>query len=441
MTVPAVPPADLLLDACSALRADLAMRDAAAPPGPAADAPPAPPNTEAVAAWLPLVVTLERAAQLPVRERAAHFRRTRPAWDAAGEACTEPRYAGLGARLARWRAADPRLPVVKAVLWAFEQPEAAGYTRLALAGYTALSRLLPADDVRQGYVLAQSARALRTLGDTDVATDRYRTSERLGATHRDRWLRVRSAIGLGSTYHYVGNYPAARVVFRRVLETGAPDVRFTAAAHQGVMLSAMAAKNWDEALSHGWHLLEAVRNGAFARAEALNLMAWLCRRIGRDLAATRAAQAALRAAVRPDQTITALQALVDVATATRDRALGGRYGVMLRNLIGGSAGPYQDARALLKLAGFEHMVGRREMAAADLGEARRIAHAYHYHELEFECDHLESTFEAAPADSGCELALVAEEECTEPVQLTDRSNKIVAQIIAFDVPESALAGV
>ena len=441
MSVPAAPPADLLLDACAALRADLAARNAAAPPGPAADAPPTPPNTGAVAAWLPLIVALERAAQLPARQRAAHFRQARAAWDAAGEACAEPRYAALGARLARWRAPDPRLPVVRAVLWAVEQPEAAGYTHLALAGYTALGRLLPADDVRQGYVLAQSARALRTLGDVDAATARYQLSERLGTTHRDRWLRVRSAIGLGSTFHYVGNHPAARAVFRRVLKRGAPDARFTAAAHQGMVLSAMAAKDWDDALNHGWHLLQARRTGAILHADALNLMAGLCRRIGRYLAATRAAEGALRTSTRPDQAVTALEVLVDVATATRDAELGRRYGPVLRGQLGGGAGPYEDARALLALAEFAHTFGQPQAAQADLGEARRICRAHRYHELEFQCEALAEAFAASAADSARTLAPTARGASGQPVQLTGRSDRIVEQVIAAGDPNLALASV
>lgn len=441
MTVPVAPPADLLLDACSALRADLATRDHAPPPDHAADAPATPPDTGAVAAWLPLIVALERAAQLPARQRAAHFRQTRPAWDAAADVCDEPRYTALGERLARWRVPDPRLPVVKDVLWAVEQPEAAGYTHLALAGYTALGRLLPADDVRQGYVLAQSARALRTLGDVEAATARYHLSERLGAAHRDRWLRVRSAIGLGSTYHYLGNHPAARAVFRRVLAQGAPDARFTAAAHQGMVLSAMAAKQWDEALHHGWHLLQARRTGAILHADALNLMAGLCRRIGRYLAATRAAEGALRTAVRPDQAITALEVLVDVASATRDSALGERYGSVLRRQVSGGAGPYEDARALLALAEFGHTVGQRQVARADLGEARRICRAHRYYELEFQCDALEEAFEAWASDSARELAIGLDPVARQPIPLTERSDRIVKQVIAVDDPSSPLVSV
>jgi hypothetical protein len=130
-------------------------------------------DTSRAAVWLQLVVGLERAARLPRRGLPAHFRRQQPAWDAAAEALAEPRYGHIGQRLARWRAPDPRLPLVEELLWALEQPEAAGYTRLALAGVTAVGELVPVEDVRLGYVLAQSARAVRTLGGAQNAMDRY----------------------------------------------------------------------------------------------------------------------------------------------------------------------------------------------------------------------------------------------------------------------------
>lgn len=436
MTVPAAPPADLLLDACSALRADLATRDAAASPPPAiaADAAPAPPNIEAVAAWLPLVVSLERAAQLPARQRAAHFRQARLAWEAAAAACAEPRYTALGARLACWRTPDPRLLVVKEVLWAMEQPEAAGYTHLALAGYTALGRLVPPDDVRQGYVLAQSARALRTLGAVDAATERYTLSERLGATHHDRWLRVRSAIGLGATYHHAGNYPATRTVLRRVLRKGSPDARFTAAAHHGLLLGAMAAKDWDSALAHGWHLLRAGRRGVVPRIDVLLLMASLCRSIGRYRAAVSAATAALTQCVRPDDPMLAHKIIADVALATGDEVLGRMHAAHLRAHLRTGGGPYEDARALHTLALVEERWGDRTIALHNAGAAQALAQIHRYHELAY---HIEPTIERLQAaarstpwadPSPPRSPLLADWNTPDTVQLRPASQRIVARL-------------
>ncbi len=425
----------LELDACGALRADLAAHavpdDRRREPGGvarrgAASGAGVPGDAERAAAWLPLVAGLERAARLPSRERPGHFRRQRSAWHAAADAFGEVHYAAVGERLAKWRAGDPRLSLVKDLLWALEQPEAAGYTRLALAGLTALGALVPVGDVRSGYVLAQSARAIRTLGDSQGAVERYTLGGRIGRRYMDRWLCVRSALGLGATHHHRGNYPAARTVFQSILKKGAPDARFTAAAHHGLLVNAMVAHDWNAALKEGWFLLQAGRSGAIVRAEVLNLMAELCHRIGQYRAAISAAEASLMVAERPDHTIIALEVLVDVAAASHDRELGARYGPLLRAHVGRSAGPFEDARALLALAGLEHMVGARDAALNDIANARRIADAFRYHELQFQAEEL-SALVISGAITGTEVH-AGPDRFKADVSLSGRSQYIVSQL-------------
>jgi tetratricopeptide (TPR) repeat protein len=415
------------LDACAALRADLAARDGSAPdglpagPAAAADSPVS--RDVRSAAWLPLVVGLERAARLARRGLPAHFRRQQAAWDAAAAAFGEARYARVGRRLARWRSADPGLRLVEELLWALEQPEAAGYTRLALAGVTALGALVPADDVRAGYVLAQSARAVRTLGDAQNAVERYRISEVIGRRFQDAWLRARAAVGLGTTHEYLGNYPAARAAFDRVLDERSPDPHLAAAAHHGLLISAMTAQDWDTALREGWHLLRAGKSGSIAKSEVLNLMAELCHRIGRHAVAVRAAEAAFRLSARPDVTVASLAILVDLAVTLGDRQLGLRYGSMLRSHLGGSAGPFEDARALLALASMEQLWGARDTMMRDLERARRIADAHRYHELQFKVEQM--------SDASAALYETTR-GISEQVHLSGHSEDIVSQINALD---------
>jgi tetratricopeptide (TPR) repeat protein len=382
------------------------------------------------AAWLPLVVGLERAARLPRRALPAQFRGQRPAWEAAAEAIGDARYGRVGQRLARWRSPDPGLPLVKELLWALEQPEAAGYTRLALAGVTAVGVLVPGEDVRRGYVLAQSARAVRTLGSPEGALSRYVIAERLGQQAHDGWLCARAAVGLGTTHEYLGNYPSARSAFQRVLDHESVDSQLAAAAHHGLLIRAMTAADWDTALTEGWHLLQAGRSGSIPRAEVLNLLAELCHRIGRYSIAIRAAGAALRLAFRPDLTIAALAILVDVAVASRNRELGLRYGPLLRDHVGGSAGPFEDARALLALAGLEYIYGSREAANADLEHARAISDAHHYHELQFKAEKL-----AAVLTKGQTVGGVAE----PAVCLNGQSELIVSKLYAWDTYDTSYA--
>ncbi len=457
-----------VLDVHAALRADLAARAAGGAPGPGgavghgsapdgqvpnghvSDGGGGPGAEEAVrvAAWLPLVLGLDRAARLPGSERAAHFRRQRPAWEAAAEAGGDERYARVGARLARWRTADPRLPLVKELLWALEQPEAAGYVRLALAGVTALGALVPPDDVRAGYVLAQSARAVRTLGDTHGAVQRYRIAERLGDRLRDRWLRVRSAIGLAATYHHLGNYPAARGVCRAILSEPQPDPRFAAVAHHGLVLSAIPAKDWDTALAHGWHLLQAARRGQAPRIDALLLMGSVCRDIGRYAAAASAATAALALCERPDDFVFTHKLLVDVALRAGDANAVRTHAAALRAHLWRGAGPYEDARALLTLAEVACRAGEqveaREHAEAALGLARRHSH----HEVEFEAEAFLTSLTQRSADAeeptadGCaqEGEHVSGSVGDGEVTLERGSERIVARVARLPSSSGWLAG-
>jgi tetratricopeptide (TPR) repeat protein len=185
----------------------------------------------------------------------------------------------------------------------------------------------------------------------------------------------------------------------------------------------MTAADWDTALSEGWHLLQAGRSGSIPRADVLNLLGELCHRIGRYDIAIRAAEAALRLAFRPDLTVAALAILVDVAVASDNHELGSRYGPLLRKQVGGSAGPFEDARALLALAGLEYMCGRREAADSDLDRARSISDAHRYHELQFKADRLASIF-----TPGRQIVDTSEHK----VRLSGESELIVSQLYAWD---------
>lgn len=439
MTAPAARTVDLTLDACEAFRADREAQEASPADAPRPDDAAA---TGPPAAWLLIVTSIERAAGLTPPQRPAHFRRARAVWDEAAEVVNEPRYAEVGARLARWRAADPTLPLVKGLLWAIERPEAAGYTHLALAGCSALATLLPADDVRRGYVLAQSARALRTLGDLEGARERYEVSERIALRHRDRWLRVRSVVGLGATYGQLGNYPAARPVYERILRKGAPDPRFVAVAHHGLVLAAIAAKDWDAALRHGWHLLGAARRGLVPRVDVLLLMAGVCRRIGRYRAALSAAREALHHCVLPEDPMLAHKIMAEIALDTNDRALGLTHAATLRTLLHTGAGPFEDAKASLTLGLVEERWGSCKRALADISSAYEAARAHHYHELVFTVEPELARLQAAPSAPAVGASRPwADDGGTEPYQVTlsSRSRRIVSHLAALDVGGRASA--
>jgi tetratricopeptide (TPR) repeat protein len=382
------------LDAFGALRADLAARAGAAPAaggnfarnGAHDEAD----RRARTGAWLPLVVGLERAARLQRPKLPGHFRRQRAAWDAAAEVFGDQRYSRIAARLARWRApAAPTLPLVTELLWALEQPEAAGFTRLALVGTTALGLLLVEDDVRAGYVLTQTARAVRTLGDSHGALTRYVLAQEIGRRYQDTRLQDRSALGLGSTYQSFGNFPAARSEWKSVIESPKPDARFVTAARHGLLNMAVSARDWSTALQQAWHLLRIPQGDVAARVDLLVNVGDLCHRIGQYALAVRAMKAALY--LRPpraNQSVVAVSTLVQIAAALADRQLYNEYVAKLRSYIGQDLGPWEDARALLVLAESEYLIGSPTSAARYLSRARVLANRYGYHEFQFESDRI-----------------------------------------------------
>jgi tetratricopeptide (TPR) repeat protein len=429
------------LDAFGALRADLAARAGAAP-SPAARPvtvrqPPGDAAREDAAeaaraeAWLALVIGLERAARLGPPKLPAHFRRQRAAWDAAADVFGEARYARIGARLARWRApASPTMPLVTELLWALEQPEAAGFARLALVGTTALLGLVPTDDVRSGYVLAQSARAVRNLGDVSGAVTRYLLSEELGTRHKNRRLQDRSALGLGTSYVFVGNYPASRAAWQRVLESTEPDAEFIAAARHGLFDSAITARDWGTAFEQGWLLLQAEQTGAINRAEVLLNISDLCYCVGQYDVAIRTAKAVLLLEpLRPNVRLTATWTLLQIAIDCRNRELYERYVRMLQAQIGTVAGPFEDARALLVLAEAEFTFGSKRLASQHLDAARTLANRFGYHKVQFDVEQLDDRFAAALEQT---KRSTLDGNAPRRHSLDRRSLEIVAQIGALD---------
>jgi hypothetical protein len=250
-------------------------------------------------------------------------------------------------------------------------------------------------------------------------------------------LRDRSTLGTGATYNYIGNYPAARRSFLEILNRRASDPVFIAGAHQGMLGAAVVASDWDTAFAEAWHLLRARRSGYVDRAEVLTCIADLCYSVGRYRAATRAAEAAIRIATRPYQTVLALSFLVSVAVRTQDVVSGEHYSALLRRHIGGAAGPYEDARALLCLAEFESVLGSRVAAVRDLTDARAIAERYGYHEQLFGADALEA---ALTMGSGAEPDRTqVSGNAQSPVVLNAHSHEVIARMDSLD--EHELSGV
>lgn len=379
-----VPESLYTLDPAAALVADL---DALSAAGTHPDTVPAARLRDDAALWLPAVGTLAQLARLPPRHRPAYLRRAAALWTDAADRWTEPRYAQLGQRLARWRRTDPSLTLVRELLWALEQLESVGGVRLAYAGLAAVAALVPLDSRRAGYVLAQSGRPLRTLGALDAALARYDAGRRIGRTTHDRWLRARSSLGAGGVHTFRGNHPAARQAFAEVLRLMPANSILAKAAHHGLVLCTTAAGDYAGALRHGWESFRTRRADATARAEALSLLADLCTRIGRHESAVRAAQGALQLTTLVRLRLSLLRIALQAAHAGGHRALARTYAAELAACIGTGGDLHEDAAGWLTLA--EVHAAWRDPASAGryLDAAEALATRCGYHQLSFSVEH------------------------------------------------------
>lgn len=331
------------------------------------------------ALWLTLTNILPQLAALPARRRPAYLRACVPLWTLAAQRWHQPRYTQLGARLARWRAHDPSLPLIRHLLWALEQLESVGGVRLAYTSLSALLALVPPDSRRAGHILAQSGRPLRTLGALDAALDRYELGAELGVTHRDPWLHARSRLGAGGVLTFRGNHPAARSAFADVLRLAPAGSTLAMAAHHGLVLCTTAAGDYAGALRHGWQAFHTRRADATARAEALSLLADLSTRLGRHESAIRAAQSALQLTTLVRLRISLLRIALNAARTAGDAPLTREYAAQLAACIGTGGDRHEDAAAWLALAELHASTedSARALDCLDAADALAIQHGYH----------------------------------------------------------------
>jgi hypothetical protein len=331
---PSVPGPDALLTPLApgaAYAADVARLNGRAPIGAADDA------------WLALAQVLARAAELPVRERArvlAAGGRTltalvpadapapvRNALGAAGAALGTLGDAlgrGAGRRAARDGAeAGEVRAAVDALQGAVAQAEQAGAFLLAFSTLAAArDALAPVLDRRaEGLVLAQQGRVARQVGALVMAAELYAQSVRAARAARAPDVLARALIGGGVLASMRGNYPEARLLFGDAIaaaaRAGADD--HVRAGHQGLLMAALAARDVDTALAHGWSAFEGIpTNASDARAEMLATLGDVGRQAGEYRASLGAALAALELTDTPRIRLPALGTAA-VAAPTSER--------------------------------------------------------------------------------------------------------------------------
>ena len=342
--------------------------------------------------WLLLAQTLGRAATVAVDERGAVV--------AAGASTLRATAAGIeGAALgeellaaahafteddagASERAVATLCAAVQRVVSAEERAGAFGlaFTTLA-AARELLDRFL--DARTEGLLLAQQGRVARQLGALETARTLYVTAASAGRRAKAPDVAARALLGLGALASMRGNYPEARTSYRRVLGLArrAGMHELERAAHQGLLVAAVAAGDTDTALWHGWSAFtETPREDNDTRAEMLVSLADVTRLAGQHRAALGACLTAL------DLTSNIRICLPALGIAAISSAHLGDCGVLVdlieraERVMARSSQPFENAFTLLELA--------EASATAGLGRgvelARRamsIAEASAFHEI------------------------------------------------------------
>lgn len=409
--MPAVVPRSASPDACpeispdvllvplapyEAYAADVDRLNGRAPLGPADDA------------WLLLGHTLARAATLPRAQRAAVCvagAHTAAALlpEQAPERGDDRPLGVLGAAveavgdLAAQLAAVDSAPdaerlhaAVGALQAMIAQQEQAGAFLLAFSTLAAAhGALRPVLDARcRGLLLAQQGRVARQLGAFATAAQLYRAASRAARVADAPDVAAAACLGAGVLASMRGNYPEARIYYRRALRyaTHAGSAFHQRASHHGLLIAAFAANDVDTALAHGWAAVRGLPEDAGdERAEALLNLGEVGRQAHEFRAALGACMNALELTDLPRLRLPALGTAARAAAALGEQRLLEFLAQDVERTVARSGQQFENARALVELA--EALDGiNDELALRYAARAHDLAEVGTFHEITARAD-------------------------------------------------------
>lgn len=338
------------------------------------------------ARWLQIVTLLQSAIDVPVAHRD-------PVLAAATDLAT-PDALGPGAEVLPLPVtlSFPLPAAVEMTLRSAIAMEDAARFHLAYAAYDAALRLvvsqLPKEAERvemQGVLLALQGRAARHLGDSETAARHYEAAEVLGRDAGVESVVGRAWVGLAILAQIRGNHPEARRRFTQVLGLRGAAAESRQVAHQGLMVSASAASDYDTAALHAWSAYELAPEGD-EKVAALCDVAELLRNAGHPAVALRGFSAAmLRAPRSPRHLLPALGGAALAAAQALPRAsarpLVDGFAVRIESIVGQTQLPYPHASALAELAEAYELLDQDASAAVYRGRAQAIAERFGFFEL------------------------------------------------------------
>lgn len=265
-----------------------------------------------------------------------------------------------------------------------EEQELAGAFGLA---YATLSGLMRAFGSRaalraQGSVLAQTGRAVRQMGLTELAQEYYEEAMSVGYECDALDVVARALLGIGVLALTRGNYPKAHEQFERALVNAehATDPEMIRSSHHGLMNCSIASGDLDSALVHGWNVLR-LCIAPESRAEALLNMAEICRLTGEHDAAIRVYSVAMEWTSQPRVRVYAVSGALLSAVKLKRGKDATRLVAELEEHLRTMPDMYACATLGLELAEALHELGDIPAARRRLDAARTLAEEQSFHEV------------------------------------------------------------
>jgi tetratricopeptide (TPR) repeat protein len=245
----------------------------------------------------------------------------------------------------------------------------------------------------RGAAAWQQARILRQMGLLEEAQDTYECAQEDAVRAGDKELEARALLGLAIVAGQRGNYPTVRETAGRALALVPERSSIAADAHNDLMIAAMAAGEFTEALEHGWRGYDAVVDSE-RRATMINNLSSLAFRKARFTAARRGFLAAYALTKVAHQQLPALGGLALVCAATENRAELNRVASTIAQVTASTPLRYEVASVWFELAQAWKETGNLEKANECLARAHDLAVAHGFHEVSFRSELLAEALEA-----------------------------------------------
>lgn len=331
------------------------------------------------AQWVRVGALLDNACLLPADQRQVHL-----------DAVMESVRATLGSeRWAQGHRVDPARPASdQTLLGRFraycEIVEDAGALTLADAMLTAWVDADPAVDVIERWrVEAVRARLAWKGGDLDAATERYRRVAAAGRRERSDELKVRALIGQSIVARNLGNYPRVRELSRRAATLAEHHGmnRLAATACQMLTIGYAVARDFGDAVIHGWRAYLHGVGDPIMESEALQIIGQLFLDMGHPEPAAAAFRTIIGRAPTDRFLVPSLGGLAVAAARMGQRDTVSWAEDLVDSRIPAGATPYAIATAQLDLAIAWEELGVASRAAETRRRALAIALEHRFHEI------------------------------------------------------------